>query len=105
MDSLERLIAFFEKFPGIGPRQAGRFVQYILRSSPALRRELVDSIQGLSSSVRQCPECMRYHAGESSLCSICSNPERDQTFLALVASDADLVALERSGTYPGRYFV
>lgn len=105
MDSIDRLAALFERFPGIGPRQAGRFVQYLLRSSPSIRRELVDAIQGLANTVRQCPECMRFHAAERALCSICSNPERDQTSLALVASDADLAALERSGTFRGRYFV
>ena len=48
---------------------------------------------------------MRYHAGSTKLCSICSNPERDKKQLAVVASDADLAALERSGTYRGQYFV
>lgn len=105
MDSIERLAALFERFPGIGPRQAGRFVQYVLRSSSSVRRDLLEAIQGLSNSVRQCPDCMRFHAGDKSLCSICVNPDRDQSSLALVASDADLFALERSGTFHGKYFV
>ena len=105
MDSLERLVSLFEKFPGIGPRQAGRFVQYLLRSSPALRREISDAIQKLGGSVRQCTQCMRYHSGDKKACSICANPERDPAALAVVASDADLAALETSGTYTGRYFV
>lgn len=105
MDAIERLTRVFERFPGIGPRQAGRFVQYLLRSSPALRRELVDALQSLGSGVHQCPDCMRFHAGEKKLCGICSNLQRDGTFLAVVASDADLAALEKSGTYRGRYFV
>ncbi|MBI5469759.1 recombination protein RecR [Candidatus Kaiserbacteria bacterium] len=105
MDSIERLSALFERFPGIGPRQAGRFVQYLLRSSPTLRGELVDSVQGLASSVHQCPECFRYHSAENKVCSICANPARDQSILAVVATDADLAAIERSGTFRGRYFV
>jgi recombination protein RecR len=105
MDSIERLTDLFEKFPGIGPRQAQRFVQFLLRSSPAVRRELVDAVQSLASGAHQCPECMRFHAGDKKLCSLCANPERDQKYLAVVASDADLAALERSGTYRGRYFV
>ncbi|OGG80091.1 hypothetical protein A3A39_02790 [Candidatus Kaiserbacteria bacterium RIFCSPLOWO2_01_FULL_54_13] len=105
MDSIERLTALFEKFPGIGPRQAQRFVQYLLRSSPALRRELLNAIQSLTRAVIQCPECMRYHSGKTKICAICSNPERDSQYLAVVASDADLLALEKSGTYKGRYFV
>ncbi len=104
-DPLERLVSLFEKFPGIGPRQAGRFVQYLLRSSPSLRREISDAIQRLGGSVHQCPQCMRYHSADKKICSICANPERDSSSLAVVASDADLAALEASGTYRGRYFV
>lgn len=105
MDPIERLSRLFEKFPGIGPRQAGRFVAYLLRSSPSLRRELIDSIQQLGGSVRQCQDCQRFHAGDSKVCGICSNPQRDSSQLAVVASDTDLAALERSGTFRGKYFV
>lgn len=105
MDPIERLTALFEKFPGIGPRQAGRFVQYLLRSSPSLRKEIADNIRDLSGTTRQCAECMRYHAGRERVCGTCANPERDLSQLAIVASDTDLAAIERSGTYRGRYFV
>src|SRR5262245_16915042 len=105
MDPIERLAALFERFPGIGPRQAQRFVQYLLRSSPTLRKDIADSIRSLSSAIHQCPQCMRFHAGENTLCSICSDSSRDQSVLAIVSSDADLQALERSHTYRGRYFV
>jgi recombination protein RecR len=105
MDPIERLSLLFERFPGIGPRQAQRFVQYLLRSSPTLRKEISDSIRALSSTIHQCPECMRYHGDEKAVCTICSNPERDQSLLAVVVNDADLLALERSHTFKGRYFV
>jgi recombination protein RecR len=109
MDPIERLSNLFEKFPGIGPRQAQRFVQYLLRSSPSLRREFIESVQELGGSVSQCKSCMRFfgtaRAIKSDTCSICSNPERDDTLLSVIASDADLLAIERSGTYRGRYFV
>ncbi len=105
MDPIDRLTAIFEKFPGIGPRQAGRFVQFLLRSPQGLRRELAGAVTGLSESVRQCTECMRYHAGKKGACSVCENPKRDSALLAVVANDTDLLAMERSGTYSGRYFV
>jgi recombination protein RecR len=104
-DPIERLTSLFEKFPGIGPRQAQRFVQFLLRSSPAARREFIESVQALGGSVRQCKECMRFFSGEGTICGICANPQRDHAYLAVVASDADLLALERSGTYRGMYFV
>src|SRR5580692_385838 len=105
MDPIERLTSLFEKFPGIGPRQAQRFVQFLLRSSPATRREFIESVQALGGSVHQCKECMRFFSGVGSTCGICENPNRDQASLAVVANDADLLALERSGTYRGMYFV
>lgn len=104
-DPIERLVSLFERFPGIGLRQAGRFVQFLLRSSPAVRRELIDAVQSLGGSVRQCAECMRYFSGKEKVCGICSNPQREHHSLAVVASDSDLAALERSGTFRGQYFV
>ena len=105
MDAIERLKSLFERFPGIGPRQAERFVQYVLRSSPTLRRELTAAIENLGGSVHQCAECMRYFSGREKTCSICANTERDADSLIVVASDADLAALEASSVYRGKYFV
>ena len=104
MDTIERLSGIFERFPGIGPRQAQRFVQFLLRNAAA-RRELAEAVRELGGAVHTCPECQRFHAGGKVACGLCANPNRDQTMLAIVASDADLLALERSGTYHGRYFV
>lgn len=105
MDPIERLSTIFERFPGIGPRQANRFVQFLLRMSPTARRDFVESIQALGGKVVQCQECMRFHADDKRTCGICANPERSVAQLAVIASDADLLALERSGTYSGQYFV
>jgi len=105
MDSIDRLTSLFQKFPGIGPRQAQRFVHYLLRSSPALRREIVDALQSLGGSVKQCSQCMRFSSSDAKLCGMCSNPQRDLKYLAVVASDADIIAMERGGSYRGFYFV
>ena len=105
MDSIDQLTRIFERFPGIGPRQAQRFVQFLLRTSPATRRELAQAISQLGGSVHECGQCFRYFAGDVKLCDICANPERDAGSLAIVATDADLAALERSHDYRGLYFV
>ncbi len=104
MDPITRLSLLFEKFPGIGPRQAVRLVQFLLRTSPAYRRELVTALDALTRAVHQCPSCMRFHAGEEKTCTLCASA-RDATLLAVVATDTDVDALERSGTYRGTYFV
>jgi len=105
MDAIERLVTLFGRFPGIGPRQAGRFVQYLLRSNPSLRRELIEAVKFLGEQVHQCPECFRFHSSEQGICGVCGDTRRDSQSLAVVASDADLSALEHSGTFLGHYFV
>lgn len=109
LDSINHLTTLFTRFPGIGPRQAQRFVQFLLRN-PATRRELIGAVQSLAGSVHQCTQCMRYSVqGRSTLgrhiCSICENPERDAKYLAIVASDVDFSALERSHIFRGFYFI
>ena len=88
VDSLDRLTKIFQRFPGIGPRQAGRFVQFLLRSSPTLRRELIEAVKELGGSVRECPECMRFHADNEKTCGICADSGRDRSALAVVATDS-----------------
>lgn len=111
MDPLEKLASMFERFPGIGPRQAERFVQFLLKAGPTSRRELARSVEHLSGAVVRCSQCMRFFASSESrsqsahICPICSNDKRDTHMLAIVASSADLLALERSNTYKGLYFV
>lgn len=105
MDALEQLAAYFERFPGVGPRQSRRFVHYLLRSSPAIRKDLARQILAIANTVMQCPECMRFHAASEARCDICRDTERDVTLLMVVISDADLMSVEGSHTYRGRYFV
>jgi recombination protein RecR len=104
MDPMQILSERFARFPGIGPRQAGRFVHFLLRSSAQYRRELANAILGLSET-RRCSECYRFHTGEHDRCDICADASRDSGILAVVAHDTDLDALERSGAFRGGYFV
>jgi len=105
MDSIEKLQALFERFPGIGPRQATRFVQFLLRSSPSFRREIADEIQKLGNNVRQCADCRRFFAGNTDKCSICKSTSRNNSLLLVVSADADIETIERSQNYNGKYFV
>jgi len=105
MTPSEKLIQLFGKFPGIGPRQARRFVFFLLSAPPGLRSDLVEAIKDLGGSVAQCASCNRYFSGRGSICSICGDPDRDHGTLMLVERDVDLESVERSGTYKGLYFV
>lgn len=105
MDRIEELTRAFERFPGIGPRQARRFVFHLLSASGGDRSKISDLIKNLGESVRQCPECMRFATGTGPVCNYCADGQRDDATLLVVEKDQDLVALERAGAYKGRYFV
>ena len=103
--AIQKLIAIFSKFPTIGPRTAARFVFYLLKASDAEIKEIAESIASLKSTVRQCSFCFNPFEGEGNLCEICKNPRRNQTMLCVVEKETDLVPIERTKKYLGRYFV
>lgn len=107
MSPLDKLIRHFERFPGIGSRQAKRFAFHLLTQSQNDVTELADLIRTIRASVMECPSCFRFHASQNNqaLCPICSNGERDRNKLTVVERDTDIDAIERSGTYDGLYFV
>ncbi len=104
MNPIDRLTEAFEKFPGIGPRQARRFVQYLLSAAPNLRADMAEQIKALGANTSQCTECYRWFVGKSGLCAVCGNSSRDAATLFVIEKDADIDNVERSG-YKGRYFV
>ncbi len=108
MDRIDELATALARFPGIGPRQGKRFVYYLLAAPASERTKLAELIVSLGKDVRQCPDCMRFYnpGGTTTLvCNYCSDTRRDDTQLLVVEKDQDLAALERAGTYKGRYFV
>lgn len=102
---IDDLATALARLPGIGPRQAKRFVYFLLSRPSSERRQLADLIRALDSQVRQCPECMRFHNGTQPVCGYCGDRSRSDAELMLVEKDQDLAAVERAGTYKGRYFV
>ena len=107
MNPIEKLTEAFEHFPGIGPRQARRFVQYLLAASPAVRGELAETVQNLGARTMQCKKCYRWFVKEehkSNLCSTCGSTRRDESLLFVVEKDADMDNVERSN-FGGLYFV
>jgi len=107
MDHIDELAKALARFPGIGPRQGKRFVYYLLAAPAAERARLAELVTSLGKDVRQCSECMRFFTSSTiiSACNYCSDKMRDDTQLMLVEKDQDLTAVERAGTYRGRYFV
>jgi len=108
MDSLRRLEDIFARFPGIGPRQARRFVYYILSKSPSFISEFTSLIEEVRKATSTCASCHRLFIGKSnpnSLCTICADPTRNQTTLMIVSRDSDFETIEKSSAYQGLYFI
>jgi recombination protein RecR len=106
MDHIDELARAFSQLPGIGPRQGKRFVFHLLATPAAERTKFAELILSLGKEVRQCPECLRFFNGSTAkVCTYCSDTRRDDSQLLIVEKDQDLAALERAGTYRGRYFV
>lgn len=104
-DKIEELSAALARFPGIGPRQARRFVYYLLMVSAGDRAKLSSLIASLAENVSQCTECFRFAQTHGGLCNYCADTSRDDTLLMVVEKDQDLLAVERAGAYRGRYLV
>ena len=106
MDSLHKLVELFRQFPGIGPRQARRFVYFLLTKDQGFLDELAELGVRLQKEIAPCTRCFRYvPKSASAFCAICRDKNRDTGMLALVAKDVDLDAIEKSGSFSGRYFV
>lgn len=105
-DRIEELSRAFERFPGIGPRQAKRFVYYLLSVPQGDRARIADLLVNLGNDVRQCRLCMRFApVNADTLCNYCADKSRDDALLMVVEKDQDLAAVERANAYRGRYFV
>lgn len=108
MNAIERLAEIFSRFPGIGPRQARRFVYFLLSRNGEYSGELVRAIEGLKKGALQCDLCMRFFVPEGRkipLCNTCLDETRDRETLMLVSRDVDFEAIEKSGGYRGYYFI
>ena len=105
-NAIDDLATAFARLPGIGPRQGKRFVYHLLATGAPERARLAELITALGKMVRQCPLCLRYFNGTAvPACGYCTDKSRDDGQLMLIEKDQDLVAVERAGTYKGRYFV
>lgn len=103
---IQELSSLISEFPGIGPRQARRIVQFLLTKTPAFREKLSEILRAIGSTTEQCTSCFRYDdSGNGRTCSICANVERDSQVLMVVEKDADIENVEASHAYRGLYFV
>ena len=109
MNPIEKLAEKFKECPGIGERQAKRFVYFLLHKNPTYVKELGDEILKIKNTIRQCPSCYLFFQKDdntnSNLCTVCINENTDHTSLLIIEKDADYENIKRSKIYGGMYFV
>ena len=108
MDIIEKLTEVFKEFPGIGERQAKRFVYFLMSRNGAYNENLSALILDLKKEVAQCKECFRFfilNKNKEKLCDICANTNIDSSVLMIVEKDSDLESIRKSRVYGGKYFI
>jgi recombination protein RecR len=108
MDVIEKLAEIFKEFPGIGERQARRFVYFLMSRNSSYTANLSDLISSLKNEVAQCDECFRFFILKNSakrICDICGDKNTDSGVLMIVEKDSDLESVRKSGVYNGKYFI
>lgn len=103
-DPIKNFVDLFSKLPSIGPRQATRLAFYIAGLGKGKIRELAEVVDGLGRIVT-CNRCFRTHTGHETMCAICSDQKRNHSLIAIVEKETDLLSLERTHKFPGRYLV
>lgn len=98
-----RLIDAFAQLPGVGPKTASRLTYFLLRSPAAVSESLAQAIAELKAKTRLCPVC--YNITEEEPCAICRDPQRDSTLVCVVEEPLDVLAIERTNSFNGRYHV
>ena len=98
-----RLVEALQRLPGIGPKTAQRLTYHLLKQPAEQVRDLADALTELKTRVLNCSRC--FNVAESDPCRICADPARDPGLLCVVEEPNDLVAMERTGEYRGRYHV
>jgi len=100
---LERLIRRLSRLPGIGERSAQRIALHLLHAPPEESAELASAVADARARVGFCPRCGFYAEGD--LCIICADGKRREGILCVVEQPVDVLSLEKSGIYRGRYHV
>jgi len=103
--AVDRLIDAFGRLPGLGAKSAERLAYHLLKAPAEEALALAEAIRALKESVRYCDTCYHLTEADQPLCEICRDPRRDSGLICVVEQTRDLLALEKSGSYGGKYHV
>ncbi len=104
-ENIQRFVQAFSRLPSIGPRQATRLAFRLIASGKNHIATLSQALAGLAQ-VQICSQCFFVHTHpHTTLCSICSDPHRAQDMFMIIEKETDLISIERTGKYAGKYLV
>ena len=103
MQQIERLIQLLARLPGLGPRSARRAALQMIKKPDTIMEPLARALVDAADAIQTCGTCGSIDTRNP--CAICADPDRDSTQLCIVEEVADLWAIERTGSFPGRYHV
>ncbi|MBI2175611.1 MAG: recombination protein RecR [Parcubacteria group bacterium] len=101
----QQLSEGFQELPGVGPRQAQRFVYALLEKEESFLKNFAALITALPGQIKRCEQCFWAFEGRTRLCQFCGDPQRDAHKLLIVERDTDVTNIERATGYSGKYFV
>jgi recombination protein RecR len=104
-EPIQNLINAFSRLPGIGPKTASRLTFYLLNAPEDLAQVLADALNALQSETANCQVCFNVTTSDRTICEICEDSRRGNGILCVVEEALDVLALERTAGYDGRYHV
>ncbi len=103
-DPVQKVVDALAELPSIGPRQAIRLAFYLINEGKENLHTLAESVDGLRA-IKICARCYFIHENEGSLCDICANAARNMRIIMVVEKETDLLSLENTKKFTGRYFI
>ncbi len=103
INEIEKLIHLLTYLPGVGPKNAERIAFFLANTSKDFKEDFISTLSSLSKNVRKCEICHNF--SNDKICKLCSSTERDNSILCVVEKPQDLLAVEKSGAFRGRYYV
>jgi len=104
-EPVQNLIYAFERLPGVGPKTASRLAFFLLRAPDNLSEDLAEALKALKTATGFCKICYNITLADQEICEICTDPRRDKQSICVVEEPLDVLALERTGGFQGRYHV
>ena len=104
-ESIQSLINALERLPGIGPKSASRLAFYLLRATDDVSLDLANALANLKANTAFCQECFNITEAGRERCEICESPKRETGVICVVEEALDVLALERTGGFQGKYHV